>query len=65
MAKLEVNTYENTGATKDTAPYLGTFVNKGSVDFATLAEQVSKLSGLPPVQAAATPKVRSRRPSAR
>ena len=51
MAKLEVNTYENTGATKDTAPYLGTFVSKGSIDFATLAKQVSKLSGLPPIQA--------------
>ena len=43
MAKLEVNIHENTGATKDTAPYLGTFVNKGSIDFATLAEQVSKI----------------------
>ena len=51
MAKLEVNIHENTGATKDTAPYLGTFVNKGSIDFATLAEQVSKHSGLPPIQA--------------
>ena len=51
MAKLEVNIHENTGATKDAAPYLGTFVNKGSIDFATLAEQVSKHSGLPPIQA--------------
>ena len=50
MAKLEVMVHENTGATKDTAPYLGSFVSKGNIDFAALAEQLSKRCGLPAIQ---------------
>ena len=50
MAKLEIQIHENTGATKDAAPYLGTFISKGSVDFTALAEQMSALSGLPAIQ---------------
>ena len=50
MAKLEIQIHENTGVTKDAAPYLGSFINKGSVDFTSLAEQVSALSGLPAIQ---------------
>ena len=50
MAKLEIQIHENTGATKDAAPYLGTFISKGSVDFTSLAEQMSALSGLPAIQ---------------
>ena len=50
MAKLEIQIHENTGATKDVAPYLGTFISKGIVDLTALAEQVSALSGLPAIQ---------------
>ena len=50
MAKLEIQIHENTGATKDAAPYLGTSISKGSVDFTALAEQMSALSGLPAIQ---------------
>lgn len=50
MAKLEIQIHENTGATKDVAPYLGTFISKGIVDLTALAEQVSALSGLPTIQ---------------
>ena len=50
MAKLEIQIHENTSATKDVAPYLGTFVSKGTINFAALAKQVAKLSGLPVIQ---------------
>ena len=50
MAKLEIQIHENTSATKDVAPYLGTFISKGTINFAALAEQAAKLSGLPVIQ---------------
>ena len=50
MAKLEILIHENTGVTKDAAPYLGSFINKGSVDFAALAKQGAELTGLPAIQ---------------
>lgn len=34
MAKLEIQIHENTSATKNVAPYLGTFVSKGTTNSA-------------------------------
>ena len=34
MAKLEMHIHENTSATKNVAPYFGTFASKGTINFA-------------------------------
>jgi len=50
MAKLEIMIHENTGATKESAPYLGTFVTKDTTKLEALAALVSRKSGLPAIQ---------------
>ena len=50
MAKHEIMIHENTGATKETAPYLGTYVTKSTVKIDPISEAVSKLCGLPAIQ---------------
>jgi len=42
MAKLEIMIHENTGATKESAPYLGTFVTKDTTKLEALASLVSR-----------------------
>ena len=50
MAKHEITIRENTGATKDKAPYLGNYVSKETVKIDPISEAVSKLCGLPAIQ---------------
>ena len=50
MAKHEITIRENTGATKTTAPYLGTYVSKETVKIDPISEAVAKLCGLPAIQ---------------
>ena len=50
MAKHEITIRENTGATKATAPYLGTYVSKETVKIDPISEAVAKLCGLPAIQ---------------
>ena len=50
MAKHEITIRENTGATKTTAPYLGTYVSKETVKIDPVSEAVAKLCGLPAIQ---------------
>ena len=50
MAKHEITIRENTGATKEIAPYLGTYVSKDTVKIDPISEAVSKLCGLPAIE---------------
>ena len=50
MAKHEITIRENTGATKERAPYLGTYVSKETVKIDPISEAVAKLCGLPAIQ---------------
>ena len=50
MAKHEVVIHENTGATKESAPYLGSYIAKETVAMAAFAEAVGAKCGLPPIQ---------------
>ena len=50
MAKHEITIRENTGATKEQAPYLGHYVSKTTVKIDPISEAVSKLCGLPAIQ---------------
>ena len=50
MAKHEITIRENTGATKELAPYLGNYVSKETVKIDPISEAVSKLCGLPAIQ---------------
>ncbi|MBQ0033351.1 MAG: hypothetical protein KBT68_11205, partial [bacterium] len=47
MAKHEITIRENTGSTKEVAPYLGTYVSKETVKIDPISEAVAKLCGLP------------------
>ena len=50
MARHEVLIHENTGATKESAPYLGSYIAKETVAMAAFAEAVGAKCGLPPIQ---------------
>ena len=50
MAKHEVIIHENTGATKESAPYLGSYVSKETVKAATFAPAASAKAGMSPIQ---------------
>ena len=50
MAKHEVVIHENTSATKESAPYLGSYISKETVAMATFAAVVGAKCGLPPIQ---------------
>ena len=50
MARHEVVIHENTGATKESAPYLGSYIAKETVAMAAFAEAVGAKCGLPPIQ---------------
>ena len=50
MASHEVTIRENTGATKDAAPYLGNYAPKETVRLEAGSEQMSAKCGLPPIQ---------------
>ena len=50
MAKHEIIIRENTGALKESAPYLGTYITKETVRLAGYAEQVAAKCGLPAIQ---------------
>ena len=50
MAKHEVVIHENTGATKESAPYLGSYIAKETVAMAAFAAVVGAKCGLPPIQ---------------
>ena len=50
MAKHEITIRENTGSTKEVAPYLGTYVSKETVKIDPISEAVAKLCGLPAIQ---------------
>ena len=50
MAKHEIIIHENTGALKESAPYLGTYITKETVRLAGYAEQVAAKCGLPAIQ---------------
>ena len=50
MAKHEVVIHENTGATKESAPYLGSYIAKETVAMAAFGAVVGAKCGLPPIQ---------------
>ena len=50
MTKLEINIRENNGATKESAPYIGPAISKGSKNFIALTEEAAALCGLPAIQ---------------
>ena len=50
MARHEVVIHENTGATKEVAPYLGNYIAKETVAMAAFASVVGEKCGLPPIQ---------------
>ena len=50
MASHEVTIRENTGATKDAAPYLGNYASKETVRLEAGSGQMSAKCGLPPIQ---------------
>ena len=47
MAKHEIKIHENTGATKETALYLGSYITKTTVSLAQLCKSAAELSGIP------------------
>ena len=50
MARHEVVIHENTGALRETAPYIGSYISKEQVVMAGFAEAVGAKCGLPPIQ---------------
>ena len=50
MAKHEVIIHENTGATKGSAPYLGSYVSKETIREAAFAPAASQKAGMSPIQ---------------
>ena len=50
MARHEVVIHENTGATQETAPYLGSYISKETVPLAEFAAAVGAKCGLPAIQ---------------
>ena len=50
MASHEVTIRENTGATRDAAPYLGNYASKETVRLEAGSGQMSAKCGLPPIQ---------------
>ena len=50
MARHEVVIHENTGALRETAPYIGSYISKEQVVMAEFAEAVGEKCGLPPIQ---------------
>ena len=50
MARHEVVIHENTGATKESAPYLGSYIAKETVAMAAFTAVVGAKCGLPPIQ---------------
>ena len=50
MARHEVVIHENTSATKESAPYLGSYIAKETVAMAAFAAVVGAKCGLPPIQ---------------
>ena len=50
MTKLEINIRENNGAPKESAPYIGHAISKGSKNFIALTEEAAALCGLPAIQ---------------
>ena len=53
MAKHEIVIHENTGATKEVAPYLGNYVGKETVKETGFIGVIAQKSGLPAIQAQA------------
>ena len=50
MARHEVVIHENTSATKDVAPYLGSYIAKETIALAQFASAVGLKCGLPAIQ---------------
>ena len=50
MAKHEIVIHENTGATKEIAPYLGSYVSKESIHIRDFATAIAAKCGLPAIQ---------------
>ena len=50
MARHEIVIHENTGALRETAPYIGSYISKEQVVMAEFAEAVGAKCGLPPIQ---------------
>ena len=50
MARHEIVIHENTGATKDVAPYLGSYIAKETIALAQFASAVGLKCGLPAIQ---------------
>ena len=53
MARHEIVIHENTGATKDVAPYLGSYIAKETIALAQFASAVGLKCGLPAIQVVA------------
>ena len=50
MARHEVVIHENTGAQRETAPYIGNYISKEQIAMAAFAAAVGAKCGLPPIQ---------------
>ena len=53
MARHEIVIHENTGALRETAPYVGNYISKEQVAMAEFASAVGAKCGLPPIQVTA------------
>jgi len=50
MALHEVVIHENTGATKESAPYLGNYISKETIPLRVFADSIGAKCGIPPIQ---------------
>ena len=50
MARHEVMIHENTGATKESAPYLGSYISKETIKSDSFAAKIAERCGLPAIQ---------------
>ena len=50
MAKHEITVYQNTGATKETAPYIGSYISKETLRLDGFKAKISERCGLPAIQ---------------
>ena len=50
MAKHQITIHENTGATKESAPYLGSYISKETLKVDAFAAKIAEKCGLPAIQ---------------
>ena len=51
MAKHEIMIHQNTGVTKESAPYLGSYLSKETIKSDAFAAKIAEIRGLTPDEA--------------